>query len=187
MAIRFKGKELSAREQAAKVREWTGWTKDEYRRRRDVLYNRARTYEKAVGLPRGSIDVAEELAKDARRQYFAKYYGEEYKPTNLFAAISATPASSSGRPLSEEKKEKIEKIALKGIENQYRGLLNNSIYSADIRREAAEQAESMGRPLTVAEYEEIIKKYGKKSTANRLAMEEANAALPWYKRRQPES
>lgn len=185
MAIRFGDRTLNAREQAAKVREWAGWSKEEYRKQRDILYNRARAYEKATGMKKGTTNVPDLLAREVRRRYFARYYGEDSQPTNLYQAVMQAPAQSSGRSVSERQRERIENEAEKYIRRQYRGLLNNSVYSEAIQREY-NNLKASGN-FTVAKFEEILKQYGKLSTALRRADEQSNQTLPWYERRRPRS
>lgn len=185
MAIRFRDRTLTAREQAAKVREWAGWSRGEYRKQRDILYNRARAYEKATGMKKGTINVPDLLAREVRRRYFARYYGEASQPTNLYQAVMQAPAQSSGRGVSERQRERIAGEAEKYIRRQYRGLLNNSVYSEAIQREY-DNLKASGN-FTVAEFEELLKQYGKLSTALRAADEQSNQTLPWYERRRPRS
>ena len=76
MAIRRNGRELSPREQAKYVREITGWTPAEYKRQRDILYNRTRNYERAIGKPKGTYNVSDLLARRERGKYYARRTGQ---------------------------------------------------------------------------------------------------------------
>lgn len=185
MAIRFGDRTLNAREQAAKVREWAGWSKEEYRKQRDILYNRARAYEKATGMKKGTINVPDLLAREVRRRYFSRYYGEDSRPTNLYRAVMQAPAQSSGRAVSRTAASRVRQTAEAALRRQFRGLLRNSKYSADIQREYDNLVVS--GEFTVAKFEELLKLYGQILNAEVLAQEQANLTLPWYLRQKPDT
>lgn len=185
MAIKVRGKVLSAREQARAVREWTGWTREEYQKQYDLLRNRTRAFERATGRERGSINVADILARDARSRYFARFYGEQYRPTNLYTAIQAAPASSTGRTLSATTSARVEASALEATRRQFRGFLEKSKFAAAAER-MADRLRKAGT-FTAAKYEEILRRYAKLSTAAREAGEAANLQRAPWERRQPES
>lgn len=135
MAIIRDGKPMTARQQAEYVRSLTGWTREEYNRQYDVLRNRARAYERGAGLARGAVNVADLLARNARAQFYSRYYGEEYKPTGLYAAVQAAPAISSGRKLSQAQRARITDAQEARALREMGGIINNSKYSAEIAAE----------------------------------------------------
>lgn len=167
MAIRHGGKELTPKEQKAQVLKWTGWTTTQYNKEYDKLRNRVRAFERATDKAKGEINVADLLAKDARSQYYARYYGETYTPTNLYQAVAATPSISSGKKLSRKTAERVQNVAKERLQAQYRGLLSNSAYSAQIGVEIG-YLDGWER-ATVQEIEEIINRYSKLSTLDRQA------------------
>ena len=109
MPIQRGGRTLTKRERKAETMKLSGWDEKTYNRKYDVLRNRTRNYEKATGLEPGSIDVGDLLYRNQRRVAMSKRYGEEYKPTALYAAISATPAGSTGRQISQRGIQRVEK------------------------------------------------------------------------------
>lgn len=185
MAIKVRGKVLSAREQARAVREWTGWTREQYQKQYDILRNRTRAFERATGRKKGSINVADILARDARSRYFARFYGEQYRPTNLYTAIQAAPASSTGRTLSTATAARVEAAAVEATRRQFRGFLEKSKYAAAAER-MAERLRKAGT-FTAAKYERILSTYGDISTTAREAGEASNLQRDPWERRQPES
>lgn len=172
MAIRHGGRELTPKEQKAKVMQWTGWSTEQYNKEYDKLRNRTRAFERATGKPKGEINVADLLAKDARSRYYARYYGEQYTPTNLYQAVAATPSISSGKQLTQRTTERVMETAKARLTSQFHGLLNNSKYAQDIQAEV----NRLGglEKISPADYEKILRKYGKLSTADRQAAEEYN-------------
>lgn len=129
MPIQRGGRTLTNRERAAEIRRLTGWTKEEYNRRYDVLRNRARNYEKATGAERGSINVGDLLYRDVRSRAMAQRYGDKYRPSALYEAVSAGPASSTGRRISQAGIARVAKAEqTRGI-RQFSGILYNSKYS----------------------------------------------------------
>ena len=172
MAIRHGDKELTPKEQKTQVLKWTGWTTEQYNKEYDKLRNRVRAFERATGKAKGEINVADLLAKDARSQYYARYYGKAYTPTNLYQEVSATPSISSGKQLSRKTAERVRATAKTRLSNQFHGLLNNSKYSQQIQQEV----QSMGglENISPADYEKLLRKYGRLSTADRQAAEEYN-------------
>lgn len=185
MAIKSNGRALTAREQAAKVREWTGWTRAQYQKQYDILRNRTRAFERATGRERGSINVADVLARDARSRYFARYYGERYNPTNLYQAITAAPSTSSGRAISETTRARVEAAAVEATRRQFAGFLQNSMFAAPAER-MADRLRSAGT-FTAAKYERILRRYAQLSTAAREAGEASNVARPPWQREKPKS
>lgn len=132
MPIQRGGRTLTNRERAAEIRRLTGWTKEEYNRRYDVLRNRARNYEAATGAERGSINVGDLLYRDVRSRAMAQRYGEQYRPSGLYEAVSATPASSTGRRISQSGVARVLAAEqARGI-RQFSGILYNSKYSGQL-------------------------------------------------------
>lgn len=182
MAIKSKGKTLTARQQAAKVREWAGWTREQYQKEYDKLRNRVRAYEKATGTPKGKLNVADILARDVRGRYFSRYYGEEYTPSNLYRAIQAAPSISSGKALKQAQAERIQARALEAINKQYAGFLKNSIFA----QAAREEFDRLGAG-SAYEYSRILKKYAELSLTSKQAIAESNKQLPPWEQRPLES
>lgn len=137
MAIMREGKPMTARQQAAYVRSLTGWTREEYNKQYDILRNRARAYERGAGLARGTVNVSDLLARNARAQFYSRYYGEEYKPTGLHAAVQAAPAVSSGRKLTQTQRARIIDAQEARAYREMGGIINNSKYSEAIAAEVA--------------------------------------------------
>lgn len=176
MAIKSGGKTLTARQQKAKVLEWTGWTTEQYNKEYDKLRNKARAYEKATGAAKGSIDVADLLARDARSKYFSKRYGEEYKPTAEFEAVSKATSVSSGRTPSKRAVERINKAAYDRVGKQFSGVITKSKYSQDIIKEV--QAEMQRGSLTPEKYKQIVEKYARMLGAEKEQVRAFNQASP---------
>ena len=143
MAIKRDGKPMTARQQAAYVRSLTGWTREEYNRQYDVLRNRARAYERGAGLARGTVNVSDLLARNARAQFYSRYYGEEYKPTGLYAAVQSAPAVSSGKRLTQAQRARIVDAQERRAYAEMGGIINNSKYSEAIAAEVA-RLEALG-------------------------------------------
>lgn len=160
---------LTNRERAAEIRRLTGWTKEEYNRRYDVLRNRARNYEKATGLEPGSIDVGDLLYRNQRRVAMSKRYGEEYKPTALYAAISATPAGSTGRQISQRGIQRVEAAEEARGNIQFSGILYNSKFSIELQKIKADMVET--GTYDPIQFNKILEEY-----ARRLDQERKNAA-----------
>ena len=135
MAIRRNGRELSPREQAKYVREITGWTPAEYKRQRDLLYNRVRNYERAMGAERGKYNVSDLLARREREKYYARKAGQEYQPTALMQAIESAPAASVGRKLSDTAKQRVDEAQYALADRLMVGIIYRSKYSAQFAAE----------------------------------------------------
>lgn len=177
MAIKRGGKTLTAREQAEEVRKLTGWTRQEYQKQYDVLRNRVRAYERGTGVTEQDkrINVADLLASNAKRMFYSKYYGEEYKPTALYKAVMQAPSISSGKKISSKAQARIEQAAETRIEDQFGGFIKNSKFSDDIKREV-EELRKIGN-YTPQEHLKIIEKYLKEFENERKNVEEYNASL----------
>lgn len=132
MAIKHSGKTLTRREQAQYVRELAGWTREEYNKEYDKLRNRVRTYEKATGLEKGSINVADLLAREVRSDIFDQRFEKKHKPTLLWNAIQSTPARSSGAPLSKTLEMRLRRVEFSRIREQFGGVIYRSKYSDEI-------------------------------------------------------
>ena len=179
MAIRRNGRELSPREQAKYVREITGWTPAEYKRQRDILYNRTRNYERAIGKPKGTYNVSDLLARRERGKYYARRTGQEYVPSVLLQAIEAASAASSGRALTDAAKQRIDAAQYDLADRLMGGIINKSKYSAQFSAEIAAMRDK--GELTGQKYYETAEKYARKNEEERNAVAAANANIvdPW--------
>lgn len=177
MPIRIAGKLLTAKQQAAEVRRLTGWTKEEYKKQYDKLRNRVRAYERGTGVTDKDkrINVADLLASDAKRRFYAKYYGEEYRPTALYKAVSQAPSISSGKQLSEKAQERIKQAAEERIEYQFGGFVKNSKFSDEIKKEVQALRES--GDYTPQKHLKIIEKYLKELDNERKRTQEFNESV----------
>ena len=137
MAIKRDGKPMTARQQAAYVRSLTGWTREEYNKQYDILRNRARAYERGSGLARGTVNVSDLLARNARAQFYSRYYGETYKPTGIYAAVQSAPSVSSGKKLTRAQRARIIDAQEARAYAEMGGIINNSKYSEAIAAEVA--------------------------------------------------
>lgn len=179
MAIRRNGRELSPREQAKYVRDITGWTPAEYKRQRDLLYNRVRNYERATGSAKGTYNVSDLLARRARGEYYARRTGQEYVPSALLQAIESAPASSSGRALTASAKKRVDSAQYDLADRLMGGIINRSKYSAQFAAEiAAMQAKG---ELTGNKYYQTTEKYARMLDDERRSAAAINANIvdPW--------
>lgn len=179
MAIRRNGRALSPREQAKYVRDITGWTPSEYKRQRDLLYNRVRNYERSTGASKGTYNVSDLLARRARGEYYARKAGQEYQPTALMKAIESAPATSVGRKLTDAAKQRVDDAQYKLADRLMGGVINNSKYSAQFSAEIADLRER--GELTGEKYYKTAERYAKKIEEERNAVAAANANIvdPW--------
>lgn len=179
MAIRRNGRDLSPREQAKYVREITGWTPAEYKRHRDVLYNRVRNYERATGKPAGTYNVSDLLARDERAKYYAAKTGQQYQPTGIMQAIESAPATSVGRGPTAAAKQRVDDAQYKLADRLMGGVINHSKYSAQFAAEIA--AMRAKGELTGEKYYQTAEKYVRMLDEERKAVAAANANIvdPW--------
>lgn len=179
MAIRRNGRELSAREQAKYVRDITGWTPAEYKRQRDILYNRTRNYERAIGKPKGTYNVSDLLSRRERGKYYARRTGQEYVPSAILQAIESAPASSSGRALTAAAKQRVDAAQYDLADRLMGGVINKSKYSAQFAAEIAAMRDK--GELTGEKYYKTAERYAKKIEEERNAVAAANANIvdPW--------
>lgn len=179
MSIRRNGRALSPREQAKYVREITGWTPAEYKRQRDIVYNRIRNYERAIGKPKGTYNVSDLLARRERGKYYARRTGQEYVPSALLQAIESAPASSSGRALTAAAKQRINTAQYDLADRLMGGIINKSKYSAQFAAEIA--AMRAKGELTGALYYQTAEKYARMLDDERRAAAATNANIvdPW--------
>lgn len=179
MAIRRNGRELSPREQAKYVREITGWTPAEYKRQRDILYNRTRNYERAIGKPKGTYNVSDLLARRERGRFYARQTGQRYDPSAILQAIESAPASSSGRALTAAAKQRIDAEQYVLADRLMGGVINKSKYSAQFAAEI-DTLRAKGE-LSGEKYYKTAEKYAKKIEEERNAVAAANANIvdPW--------
>ncbi len=179
MAIRRNGRELSPREQAKYVREITGWTPAEYKRQRDLLYNRVRNYERATGAAKGTYNVSDLLARRERGRFYARQTGQRYAPYALLQAIESAPAASVGRTLSDAAKRRIDVAQHELADRQMGGVIKHSKYSAQFAADI-EALRSRGE-LTGALYYQTAEKYARMLDDERRAAAATNASIadPW--------
>ena len=179
MAIRRNGRGLSPREQAKYVRDITGWTPAEYKRQRDILYNRTRNYERAIGKPKGTYNVSDLLARRERGKYYARRTGQEYVPSALLQAIESSPASSSGRALTAAAKQRVDDAQYNLADRLMGGIINKSKYSAQFAAEIAAMRDK--GELTGEKYYQTAEKYARMLDDERRAAAAANANIvdPW--------
>lgn len=179
MAIRRNGRELSPREQAKYVRDITGWTPAEYKRQRDLLYNRVRNYERATGAAKGAYNVSDLLARRARGEYYARKAGQEYQPTALMEAIDSAPATSVGRKLSGTAKQRVDAAQYELADRLMGGIINKSKYSAQFAADIA--AMRAKGELTGEKYYQTAEKYARMLDDERRAAAATNANIvdPW--------
>lgn len=179
MAIRRNGRALSPREQAKYVRKITGWTPAEYKRQRDILYNRTRNYERAIGKPKGTYNVSDLLARRERGKYYARRTGQEYVPSAPLQAIEAAPASSSGRALSDAAKQRVDDAQYDLADRLMGGIINRSKYAAQFSAEIAAMRDK--GELTGEKYYQTAEKYARMLDEERRAAAATNANIvdPW--------
>ena len=179
MSIRRNGRELSPREQAKYVRDITGWTPAEYKRQRDLLYNRVRNYERATGAPKGTYNVSDLLARKERGKFYARKTGQEYTPTGLLQAIESAPATSVGRNLTDVAKQRVDAAQYDLADRLMGGIINRSKYSAQFAAEIA--AMRAKGELTGEKYYDTAEKYARKIEEERNAVVATNAYIvdPW--------
>lgn len=179
MAIRRNGRELSPREQAKYVRDITGWTPAEYKRQRDLLYNRVRNYERATGEAKGAYNVSDLLARRERGRFYARQTGQRYDPPAILQAIESAPATSVGRALSDTAKRRIDAAQYALADRQMGGIINKSKYSAQFAAEIA--ALRTKGELTGGKYYETAEKYARMFDDERRAAAATNANIvdPW--------
>lgn len=179
MAIRRNGRTLTPREQAAYVREITGWTPAEYKRQRDILYNRTRNYERAIGKHKGTYNVSDLLARRERGKYYARRTGQEYVPSALLQAIESAPASSSGRALTDRAKQRVDDAQYVLADRLMGGIINKSKYSAQFAAEIAALRDK--GELTGEKYYQTAEKHARMLDEERrtAAATNANIVDPW--------
>lgn len=152
MAITVKKQRLTARQQKAYVQKITGWSTSEYNKQYDRLRNRTRNYERAAGLPKGSINVADLLANNERSKAMAGRYKETYRPTYQYQAIQKVTSASTGAKLTQAQLRAGEQAAFEAINNRYRGAIEKNKLVQDALRSYQES----GKQPTPAEYEQAI-------------------------------
>ena len=176
MAIKRKGVKLTARQQAAYIREITGWSKTEYQKEYDKLRNRVRNYEK-VAQPTQKLNVADLLARHVREQYYATRFGDKPRDTALWDAIQKASSASTGKTPSAKTVAKISAAQKTYVDTRFHGVINNSKYAADIRRDVAALEKQLKRPITSSEYEAIVVGYARKLDEERQAVAKHNRDL----------
>lgn len=179
MAIRRDGRELSPREQAKYVRDITGWTPAEYKRQRDLLYNRVRNYERATGAAKGTYNVSDLLARRERGRFYARQTGQRYDPSAILQAIESAPATSVGRTLSDAAKRRIDAAQYELADRLMGGVINNSKYSTQFAAAIAAMRDK--GELTGGKYYQTAEKYARMLDDERRAAAATNANIvdPW--------
>lgn len=175
MAIRRNGRELSPREQAKYVREITGWTPAEYKRQRDLLYNRVRNYERATGAAKGTYNVSDLLARRERGRFYARQTGQRYDPSAILQAIESAPATSVGRSLSVAAKRRIDAAQYELADRRMGGVINISKYSAQFAAEIAAMRDK--GELTGDKYYQTAEKYARMLDDERRTAAATNANI----------
>lgn len=179
MAIRRNGRELSPREQAKYVRDITGWTPAEYKRQRDLLYNRVRNYERATGAAKGTYNVSDLLARRERGRFYARQTGQRYDPSAILQAIESAPATSVGRTLSDTAKRRIDAAQYDLADRLMGGIIDKSKYSAQFAADIA--AMRVKGELTGEKYYRAAEKYARMLDEERRTASATNANIvdPW--------
>lgn len=175
MAIRRGGKTLTPRQQAAYVREITGWTREQYKHERDLLYNRARNYERISGLKRGTINVSDLLARRERGKQYARQTGQEWKPTAQLESIMSAPASSVGRAPTARARSIVDNALMRQAEREMGGVIHRSKYSAAFDSEISalrDRGELTGRT-----YYETAAKCARELDAERKNVARVNSGI----------
>lgn len=176
MAIKHSGRTLTAREQKAKVMEWTGWTSEQYQREYDILRNKVRAFERVRG-EKLSTPVADILARDARARWWAEWSGEKYTPSAQYAAVAAAPSISTGRAPSKAATARITAAGIAAVERQYAGLISRSMFSERLQ---AEIERAKAGNISLAELDATARHLGEMSNLNARSVRGWNkAAPPW--------
>lgn len=176
MAITHKGKVLTPRQQAALVRERAGWTKEQYKREYNNLRNRVKSYERLTG--EKNINVADLLARDVSRRYFAKQGAEAYTPTNLYYAVQHAPnvSSSRNKRISNESYARFTTALEAAAMRQYEGILYRSKYSKEIQRIIRKRKKKGDYSAT--QLNQLLRKYADKLDEERRAAAAYNKHEP---------
>lgn len=137
MAIQYKGKILTPKQQKAQVMKWAGWSEAEYKAAYEDVRKRTVNYQKLNGIKVGTYSPADILARDVRGRWYADRQGELYKPSSLIAGIMLAPTQSGNQKISKETKIRVQ------VQNLEMGLhslsaarkLKNPIIDAKIEEE----------------------------------------------------
>lgn len=209
MAISLRGKRLTSSEQKQHVLKITGWTSEKYNKEYDKLRNRVRNYESATGAERGSINVADLLARNAVGNVYAARAGETYQPTALYRAVMTAPSSSTTAIEQRAKKERLtdEQIsAAKGrrakkinerAKEIYTGRLIGGVWTggqfskmlnkSSIAGEALAGLYTGGRDPTAEDIRFVLSQIGAQINVIKEMQAKANKELPWWLQGEPES
>lgn len=127
--IDFKSnKPLSAKDIKTRVLQWTGWTKEEYKKEYDILRNKTRNYELLTG-SKTNIKVNELLYQQKASE---KKYGAHYQPSRLIRAIMATTSASTGRVQKKGVSTASEAKIAREILQEFKGFTQKSTEGARI-------------------------------------------------------
>lgn len=137
MAIQYKGKVLTPRQQKAQVMKWAGWSEAEYKAAYEDVRKRTVNYQKLNGIEVGTYSPADILARDVRGRWYAGRQSELYKPSSLVEGIMLAPTQSGKQKISKAAAIRVQ------VQNLEMGLnslstarkLKNPIIDAKIERE----------------------------------------------------
>lgn len=137
MAIQYKGKLLTPRQQKAQVMKWAGWSEAEYKAAYEDVRKRTANYQKLNGIKVGTYSPADILARDVRGRWYADRQGELYKPSSLIEGIFLAPTQSGKQKISKETAIRVQvqnlELGLKSLSAARK--LKNPIIDAKIERE----------------------------------------------------
>lgn len=155
---------VSAKEVKAFIMSASGWTSEEYTKKRDIFKNRLRAFEsfqRAQGKEVKSQNVVELLYKQAKAM---KYYGKEYQPSQeikrieSFSAVSITKgrqqANRQGKAFNA-----INQRQLKFVNERFKSLISNNEGAQKIIEAFNAKAKADGKPVNATKLEEALSDY----------------------------
>lgn len=187
MAIKKGGKTLTAREQKRAVMEWKGWTSSQYNKEYDKLRNRARNYERAIGAKKGTINVADLLARDARNEYYNRTKGIERRTPADLKAIQRTTSASTGKKLSIKTAARVQAFAVEALRKEYSSLLQKTAKGEYKSKTVAAALGKLSKDATVADVREALRGAGREINEQRRAIAEYNRAADVFHKKRYES
>lgn len=119
MAIQYRGKVLTPKQQKAQVMKWAGWSAAEYEAAYEDIRKRTVNYQKLNGIKVGTYSPADILARHVRGEWYAKRQGEVYKPSSLVEGVLLAPTQSGKQKIS---KERAIRVQVHNIERGYNSL-----------------------------------------------------------------
>lgn len=102
MAIQYRGKVLTPKQQKAQVMKWAGWNEAQYKAAYEDIRKRTVNYQKLNGIKVGTYSPTDILARDVRGRWYANRQGELYKPSSLIEGIFLAPTQSGKQKISKE-------------------------------------------------------------------------------------